>query len=89
MEQTVCGASEGEKAGAELKTLEGVRVVSHNVIFVCKIAVPFPAEKKATHSSGSIHPTDRLITVWTWLDGTRMGWCFPGVVQSWLVLCTQ
>ena len=68
MEQTVCGASEGEKAGAELKTLEGVRVVSHNVIFVCKIAVPFPTEKKATHSSGSIH----LITVWTWLDGTRM-----------------
>ena len=45
----------------------------HNVIFVCKIAVPFPEEKKATHSSGSIHPTDHLITVWTWLDGTRMG----------------
>ena len=78
MEQTVCGANEGEKTGAELKTLERVWVVSHNVIFVCKIAVPFPAEKRATHSSGSLHPTDDLITVWTWLDGTRMGVVLSG-----------
>ena len=47
--------------------------MSHNVIFFCKIVVPFPEEKKATHSSGGIHPTDHLITVWTWLDGTRGG----------------